>query len=137
MQKSLRRQLAQFMVNLTVATVLMVGAYYLLPFVVKGINMPKNAIATFLFLYAFTAFAYYVLLFAIQRRPAFFIHLVLASMVVKLLCYCIFIFVVLYLDPSAAIPNAVLFLGVYFVYTMLEVSMAYLKLNAKKQAPTN
>lgn len=70
-----------------------------------------------------------VTLFALIRRaaPELFIQFYLLSMVLKLILGGVFIFVVIYHDRPNAIPNAVGFLVIYVVFTVIEIAFLYRK----------
>jgi hypothetical protein len=58
-----------------------------------------------------------------------FIRFVLASMVLKLLIYIIFIAIVIYLDIENANSNVVLFLSLYLSYSLFEVGIIFKKMS--------
>ena len=70
----------------------------------------------------------------IERRPGDFVKIYLGITVLRILFFGAFIFAIILLDSSGAHENVVLFLVCYFLFTTLEVSALFSKINHEKPA---
>lgn len=84
---------------------------------------------TLIFLLLTTAGLYYYLVKTRQQRPDYFVQIYLLTMVVKMIASGIYLFVMVWGQPNP-IPDVVLFMVVYFVFTALEIGFLYRKVNS-------
>jgi hypothetical protein len=78
-------------------------------------------------LVSFTTIAIYFYL-SKPKLKSYFLQIYLASMVVKLLAYCTYVFIVIIKDKSNAFANVIVFLIVYVVFTGLEIAFLHRKI---------
>jgi hypothetical protein len=78
------------------------------------------------------AFATSLIFFNLYRwsKPRLFVQLYLLSMVVKLLACFAYTVLMILKDREGAVPNAIYFLVIYFVYTALEIAFLYRKISS-------
>ena len=60
-----------------------------------------------------------------KTRPEIFVPFYMATLVLKILAYGAYVFVTFRLDAEGAIPNAVYFIVLYFIFTGLEVFFVF------------
>ena len=63
-----------------------------------------------------------------SAKPSMFVQLYLLSMAVKLVAYFAYVLIVVLEDPRGATANALYFLLVYTVFTVVEVAFLYRKI---------
>ena len=63
------------------------------------------------------------------NKAAFFIHVYLLSMAVKLLAYGVYNFVMIAEDPAEAVSNVIWFMALYLIFTVLEIGFLYQKVS--------
>lgn len=85
---------------------------------------PTFFVEIVIFLTVTTAFLFR---FVVRAAADNFIQAFLLSMVVKLMAYGAFLFFVIWEDQQNAIPNAVLFLVGYLLFTAIEIFYLYRK----------
>lgn len=77
-------------------------------------------------LLAFGTVGLYHYLVQVQKtRPQIFVPFYIATLVLKILAYGAYVFVTFRLDPEGAVPNAVYFIVLYFIFTGVEVFFVY------------
>lgn len=64
-----------------------------------------------------------------SRRASWFVQLYLLSMVVKLLAYFAYNTLMILEDRQGAVRNVLYFLGLYFVFTAVEIAFLYGKIS--------
>ena len=64
-----------------------------------------------------------------SRRASWFVQLYLLSMVVKLLAYFAYNTLMILEDRQGAVRNVLYFLGLYFVFTAIEIAFLYGKIS--------
>jgi len=91
-----------------------------------------DAVPSFLYestiLMAFITIVIFIYLYR-SRKATHFTQLYLLSMVVKLVTALVFIVLIVIIDQPAAMPNAVYFMVLYFVFTVVEVGFLYPKIS--------
>lgn len=63
------------------------------------------------------------------QRPDFFVQFYLATLVVKLIAFGVYVFWMAQSQPDQALQNIVFFLVVYFVFTAVEIAFLYRLVN--------
>ncbi len=76
-------------------------------------------------LYLITLLGYILIVKAKAWDQAYFMPIVLASFVVRLLIFGILNFIMIYSSPEEAVPNVVLFFSAYFLFTLLETASIF------------
>ena len=71
----------------------------------------------------------------LNQRPELFVKIYLGATVLRILFFGVFVFAIIWLDPTTATQNALLFLLSYFLFTSLEVSALFIAVINQK--PTN
>jgi len=66
------------------------------------------------------------------QRPEDFVKIYLGITVLRILFFGMFIFAVIFLNPAGAHSNVVVFLISYFLFTALEVTALFSKINGQK-----
>ena len=92
-------------------------------------RQPDFLYQTLIFLFLATAGLFRFLLKTKQERPDYFVQLYLLSLVVKILASSAYLFVMVIGQPEPA-RDVVFFMGVYFVFTALEITFLYKKVNS-------
>jgi hypothetical protein len=92
-------------------------------------SQPDFLYHTLIFLFLATAGLYRFLLKTKQERPDYFVQLYLLTLVVKILGSAAYLFVMVYGHPDPA-RDVVFFMAVYFVFTALEITFLYQKVNS-------
>lgn len=95
----------------------------------SGIESPSFLLIISSFLFIISIISFFLLTIIGGNNSDNFIRLVLASMVLKLLIYIIFITIVIYLDKEKANPNVVLFLSLYLSFSIFEVGIIFKKMS--------
>jgi hypothetical protein len=118
----------RFFLTLIVVAILMVASAWVMAQNQWWItSLPSFFYRTVIFL-LFGTCVVFVYLYKFDK-PDYFVHLYLLSMVVKLLAYGAYNFFIVIEDQSAAIPNVVWFMIVYFVFTVVEIAFLYRKIS--------
>jgi hypothetical protein len=91
--------------------------------------LPAFFYQTLTFLFLATAGLYRFLLKTKNERPDFFVILYLATLVMKLLAYGVYLFIIIRSMPGEAARDVVFFMGVYSIFTTLEIAFLYRKVN--------
>jgi hypothetical protein len=78
-------------------------------------------------LFVITLLGYVFIVKAKSWDQAYFMPIILASIVVRLLIFAAINFIMIYSAPSDAVPNVILFFSIYFMYTLIE-TMSLFKL---------
>lgn len=94
-------------------------------------DKPSFFLKTLIFLTAITLIIY-LYLYKVNK-PDFFLQLYLLTMVVKLLAYCVYNFIMITKDRSAAIGNVVFFMVTYFIFTALEIGFLHYKITGRNK----
>lgn len=120
----MRRTTFRFLLTLSGFTLLILAIVQLgLP------EAPSASYRILLFLFLTTAGIFYYLLKTREERPYYFIHIYLLSLSIKLVAYLAFLWVTVAGNRSEALPNVVLFLGVYVLFTAIEIAFLYHRVN--------
>jgi hypothetical protein len=116
--------LIKFLITLIVVTgvILAVGFWGLE-------TLPTYFYRTLIFLFVSTAGLYRFLLKTKQERSDYFVQLYLLTLAIKLMAYGVYMFIVIRSQPDQAVPNAVFFMAVYFIFTAIEISFLYRQVN--------
>ncbi|MBL7863314.1 MAG: hypothetical protein JNK10_00460 [Cyclobacteriaceae bacterium] len=104
-------------------------------FVAYGYQRPSFATEIIVFLAVVHIGLYFLVSRQIGQRPENFIMIYLGTTVLRILFFGVFVFLLIWMDPENGFPNAVLFLVAYVLFTALEVTVLFIKVNAQK--PTN
>lgn len=91
-------------------------------------KQPEFLYQTLIFLFLATAGLYRFLLKTKQERPDYFVQLYLLTLVVKIIASAAYLFVMVIGQPEPA-RDVVFFMAVYFVFTALEISFLYRRVN--------
>ena len=83
---------------------------------------------TLIFLFLTTAGLYHFLLKTKQDRPDYFVQIYLLTMVVKIIASSAYLFVMVLGLANPAL-DVVFFMGVYIVFTALEIAFLYTRVN--------
>jgi hypothetical protein len=83
---------------------------------------------TLVFLFLATAGLFRFLLKTKQERPDYFVQLYLLTLVIKIVASSVYLFVMVIGQPEPA-RDVVFFMGVYFVFTALEIGFLYKRVN--------
>jgi hypothetical protein len=116
--------MVRFIVVLLVVASLIVGIV-----LISVSERPQFLYQTVVFLFLTTTGLYHYLLKTKQQRPDYFVQLYLLTMVVKMIASGTYLFVMVWGQPNP-IPDVVLFMVVYFVFTALEIGFLYRKVNS-------
>lgn len=92
-------------------------------------TLPAFFYQTLIFLFITTAGLFRFLYKTKQERPDYFVQLYLLTMVVKLVAYGVYLFIIVTSLPDRAVTDVVYFLGVYFVFTAIEIGFLYRHVN--------
>lgn len=114
--------MSRFFISLLL-TAIILGAFTWLASQRGLFPQPSFFLTTLIFLTFGTGLIFIYLYKA--TKPDFFILLYLLTMVLKLLAYCGYNLVIILKDKAGAIPNVVLFMVTYFVFTALEIGFLY------------
>lgn len=107
---------------------------FLLPSAVKFLYAQGwiESVPSFLYestvLMAFITIVIFVYLYR-SKKAGHFTQLYLLSMVVKLITALIFVVLIVVIDQPAAVPNAVYFMVLYFMFTAVEIGFLYPKIS--------
>lgn len=123
-------KLLRFLFTL-VLTAVAIGAIVQLGVYEGFFTKPSFFLKTLIFLTAIT-FIIYLYLYKVNK-PDLFLQLYLLTMVVKLLAYCIYNFIMITRDKSAAISNVVFFMITYFIFTALEIGFLHFKITGRNK----
>ena len=91
-------------------------------------KQPDFLYQTLIFLFLATAGLYRFLLKTKQERPDYFVQLYLLTLVIKIIASSVYLFVMVVGQPEPA-RDVVFFMGVYFVFTALEIGFLYKRVN--------
>jgi len=91
-------------------------------------RQPEFLYQTLVFLFLTTAGLFRFLLKTKQERPDYFVQLYLLTLVLKILASSAYLFVLVLGQPEPA-RDVVFFMGVYFVFTALEIGFLYKRVN--------
>jgi hypothetical protein len=105
------------------------SAAMLLIFELKWVAPPSFGWQIIILLAISTLLIYYYLLDWHQTRPDLFTQFYLASIALKILAYGAVIGIIIYFDKPGAVPNAILFLICYVIFTLLEVAFLFRKIS--------
>lgn len=109
---------------------LSIAALAILGLSIWGIDAPlAYRYQTLIFLFLTTAGLFHFLLRTRQDRPDYFVQIYLLTMVVKILASAAYLFVIV-IGQSEPAYDVVFFMGVYFVFTALEITFLYNKVNS-------
>jgi len=92
-------------------------------------KQPEFLYQTLIFLFLATAGLYRFLIRTKQERPDYFVQLYLLTLVVKILSSSAYLFVIVIRQPDPAL-DVIFFMGVYFVFTALEITFLYKSVNS-------
>lgn len=92
-------------------------------------KQPEFLYQTLVFLFLATAGLYRFLVKTKLQRPDYFVQLYLFTLVVKILASAAYLFVMVVGQPEPA-RDVVFFMGVYFVFTALEITFLYNRVNS-------
>jgi hypothetical protein len=113
----------KFIITLSIVTLAILGL------AVWGIQTPPEFLyQTLIFLFLTTIGLYRFLVKTKQERPDYFVQLFLLTLVVKLVASSAYLFVVAQSQADPA-PDIVFFMGVYIVFTGLEIGFLYGRVN--------
>lgn len=91
--------------------------------------LPTFFYQTLIFLFITTGGLYRFLMKTKQDRPDYFVQLYLLTMALKLIGYGAYLFIVVRSQPQDVAGNIVFFMGVYFVFTAIEIGFLYQQIN--------
>lgn len=100
-------------------------------FRLSGLVEPSYFWLIIAFVYGVSLLVFVLLAVFGNKNSENFIRLLLGTIVIKLFIYMVFVAAVIYLDKENANANVVLFLVLYFAYTLLEVGLLYKKISAR------
>lgn len=70
----------------------------------------------------------------LAEQPVDFVKVYLGITVMRILFFGLFVFALIWIDPTGATGNALLFLVAYVLFTTLEVASLFVRINGQKPA---
>lgn len=118
---NLTKTYMRFLKTLALVTIIVVLAGILVFAIIPSWYYPPVFPYMMGFFVITTMGVYYLMLKALEKRPARFVNLFLLTTMLKLFVYLIFMVVYAILHREVAIPFIVSFFVLYLIYTMVEV----------------
>jgi len=121
----------QFALQLSIVTVIL-SAILLVVVEFSKLELPTFTTSIFIFLFLVT---YLIFLFQIRillNNPEYAMHVIIGSLIIRLILFVIFNFIMIYTDRANALPNVVLFFAIYIAYTVVEMIALFRRINLQK-----
>lgn len=127
----MKKNSISFLIKLSVITIVLVLVMYGLLQVMSW-PTPTYAIAIFAVLYIVTFLVFILQGMVMTKYPDFSLHVILGSLIIRLIIFAIFNFIMIYTDRDNAMANVILFFAIYIVFTAVEMITLFQQISQSK-----
>lgn len=121
------RFLKQLSIITVVLILILVGVTELM-----NVQMPTFTVSIFIVLYVVTFLVFLLQIKVMLSSPDYSMHVIIGSLIIRLIAFVLFNFIIIYTDRLNAVPNIVLFFSIYIVYTAVEMIALFRQINLPK-----
>ncbi len=129
----MKKTSVNFLIQLSVVTLALILILVGLLEVIK-LGMPTFTVAIFAVLFVVTFLVYLLQVKIMTKNPDFSLHVILGSLILRLIIFAFFNFIMIYTDRVNAVPNVVLFFIVYLVFTTIEMITLFKQIGRSKSS---
>lgn len=120
-----------FLLQLSLVTLAMIGILLGVVYSTAW-SFPSYTIAIFVVLFIVTFFGFLLQFKVMVNYPDYSLHVILGSLILRLIIFVVLNFVIIYTDRPNALPNIILFFSIYLIFTTVEMITLFKKVNQAK-----
>ncbi len=128
-----KKLLSTYLRELFYLTISLVALSYLVPVILPQILLPDSTPWIYTFFFVLSIFVHLLFVRASKEKSGVSVGYFLGTIIVRLLVSIVFVSTLIYFNPTQSYHIAVLFLGLYIIYTIFE--FVYVLKHLKRPPP--